>query len=80
VGELQIRGTSLTARLLPAAESDRLLIADGWLHTGRSCVHDGAELVMCGRIKDVIIIGGRNIYPQDIEQVVGRIDDIPPAM
>jgi fatty-acyl-CoA synthase len=33
-------------------------------------------MVMCGRIKDVIIIGGRNLYPQDIEKLVGRIDGV----
>ncbi|MEI2639823.1 MAG: hypothetical protein V9F03_12645 [Microthrixaceae bacterium] len=31
---------------------------------------------MCGRIKDVIIVGGRNVYPQDIEKAVGEVSGV----
>jgi len=48
----------------------------GWLHTGDLAYFVDGELVMCGRIKDVIIVGGRNVYPQDIEAVVGRLDEV----
>jgi fatty-acyl-CoA synthase len=34
------------------------------------------ELVVCGRIKDLIIVGGRNIYPQDVEKIVGEIEGV----
>jgi fatty-acyl-CoA synthase len=36
----------------------------------------GGELVICGRIKDVIIVGGRNVFPEDIERAVGGIDGV----
>ena len=34
------------------------------------------ELVVCGRIKDVIIVGGRNVFPEDIERAVGLLDGV----
>lgn len=76
VGELQISGTSLTLGYYERPDATDALFDHGWLHTGDLAYLVDGELVMCGRIKDVIIIGGRNIYPQDIEQAVGRIDDV----
>jgi fatty-acyl-CoA synthase len=34
------------------------------------------QLVVCGRIKDVIIVGGRNVFPEDVERAVGQIDGV----
>jgi fatty-acyl-CoA synthase len=34
------------------------------------------ELVMCGRIKDVIIVGGRNVFPEDIERAVNVLEGV----
>ena len=76
VGELQITGTSLTIGYYKNPEATKELIVDGWLHTGDLAYTIDGDMVMCGRIKDVIIIGGRNIYPQDIEKVVGGIEGV----
>jgi acyl-CoA synthetase (AMP-forming)/AMP-acid ligase II len=60
-----------TALYLAAAELTAAAIVDGWLHTGDIGYLDGAgRLHLCDRKKDMIICGGLNIYPQEIEQVL----------
>ncbi len=76
VGELQIKGTSVTAGYYKNPEATAEAIVDGWLRTGDLAYTVDGEMVMCGRIKDVIIIGGRNVYPQDIEKVVGEVEGV----
>jgi fatty-acyl-CoA synthase len=77
IGELLIRGNSLTSGYYRRPEATSESIVDGWLHTGDlAYLIDDGELVMCGRIKDLIIIGGRNIYPQDVEKVAGAVEGV----
>jgi fatty acid CoA ligase FadD32 len=49
------------------------LPAEGWLRTGDLGVYDGGELFVTGRLKDLIVIDGRNHYPQDIEATVQTV-------
>ena len=44
--------------------------------TGDLAYQVGGELVLCGRIKDVIIVGGRNVFPEDIERAVGVLPGV----
>ena len=46
---------------------------DGWLRTGDLAYMVDGELVVCGRLKDVIIVGGRNVFPEDIERAAGQV-------
>jgi fatty-acyl-CoA synthase len=76
VGELHLAGNALTAGYYGRPEDTAELLVDGWLHTGDLAYLLGGELVVCGRIKNVMIVGGRNLYPQDVEKAVGEVDGV----
>ncbi|HET8643320.1 MAG TPA: fatty acyl-AMP ligase [Pseudonocardiaceae bacterium] len=77
VGVLQLRGDSVTPGYLTVDGPVPTRDADGWLNTGDEgyVVEDG-QVVVCGRVKDVIIMGGRNIYPTDIERAASTVDGV----
>jgi fatty-acyl-CoA synthase len=76
VGELLIRGTSVTPGYYKRPDATAALFRDGWLCTGDLAYMVDGELVLCGRIKDVIIVGGRNVFPEDIERAVGVVPGV----
>jgi fatty-acyl-CoA synthase len=76
VGELEIRGTSVTPGYYRRPDANAQLFHDGWLCTGDLAYLLDGQLVMCGRIKDVIIVGGRNLFPEDVERAVGQLDGV----
>jgi fatty-acyl-CoA synthase len=76
VGELLLRGTSVTPGYYKRPDATAALFHDDWLCTGDLAYLLDGELVMCGRIKDVIIVGGRNVFPEDIERAVGPLDGV----
>ena len=76
VGELLIRGTSVTSGYYKRPDATAALFHDGWLCTGDLAYMVDGELILCGRIKDVIIVGGRNVFPEDIERAVGELDGV----
>jgi fatty-acyl-CoA synthase len=76
VGELEIRGTSVTPGYYRRPDANAELFHDGWLRTGDLAYLLDGQLVMCGRIKDVIIVGGRNLFPEDVERAVGLLEGV----
>lgn len=78
-GELEIRGTSVCDGYYNDPEATAKLFHDGWLRTGDLAYTVDGELVMCGRIKDVIIVGGRNVFPEDIERAVSGVEGVRPG-
>jgi len=76
VGELEIRGTSVTTGYYNRPHATAAAFHDGWLRTGDLAYIVDGELVMCGRIKDMIIVAGRNVYPQDVERAVAEVDGV----
>ena len=71
-----LRGTSVTPGYYRRPEATAALFHDGWLVTGDLAYVIDGELVLCGRIKDVIIVGGRNVFPEDIERSVVGIEGV----
>src|SRR5690606_7553377 len=78
-GELEIRGSSVCSGYYGDPDATDALFRDGWLRTGDLAYLLDGELVMCGRIKDVIIVGGRNVFPEDIERAVGMVEGVRPG-
>lgn len=71
VGEVLIRGDSVMAGYWRNPEATRQAIQDGWLFTGdMGCLDEEGFLTLKDRSKDLIISGGSNIYPREIEEVL----------
>jgi acyl-CoA synthetase (AMP-forming)/AMP-acid ligase II len=66
-GEIEVRGPSLMTGYLDDEAATRAALDGGWLHTGDLGYARDGELYITGRIKDLIIRGGKNYHPQDIE-------------
>ena len=88
-GEVVIRGETVMRGYLNRPEATANAVVDGWLHTGDvGRLDEDGYLTLVDRIKDLIIRGGENIYPKEIENalyehpavleaaVVGRPDDV----
>jgi fatty-acyl-CoA synthase len=71
VGELLIRGPHVCAGYWKRPEETSRTLRDGWLHTGDLARRDreGYHYIV-GRLKDLIISGGENIYPAEVEEVL----------
>jgi 1-acyl-sn-glycerol-3-phosphate acyltransferase len=76
VGRLQFRGPSATSGYYRNAEATARLFRDGWLDSGDYAYLVEGEVYLTGRVKDLIIRGGRNLYPYELEEAVGGIPGI----
>ncbi len=68
VGRIFVRGPSLMLGYFGAPEETaRVLSQDGWLDTGDLGYLINGQIVITGRAKDLVIVNGRNVWPQDLE-------------
>ncbi len=73
VGEVCINGPGVFAGYYGDAEATAESLIDGWYHTGDlGFLHDG-ELYLTGRIKDVLIVRGHNLMPDEIERLADSV-------
>mgnify|MGYP000076317884 CR=1 FL=1 len=75
-GEICHRGPSVTPGYFQNPEATAAAYKDGWLHTGDlGFVKDG-QIYVTGRIKDLIIVNGRNVHPQAVEWAAAEVEGI----
>ncbi|MEW6554768.1 MAG: fatty acyl-AMP ligase [Actinomycetota bacterium] len=76
VGEVCVRGASLMRGYWDDPEASSRALRDGRLHTGDLGYLADGELYLVGRIKDMVIIGGRNLFPEDVERCAERVSGV----
>src|SRR4029077_936929 len=76
VGEILVSGPSVMRGYVSGADGTTGVVPVGWLATGVLGYLADGELFVCGRRKEMIIVGGRNYFPQDIERVVYEVPSI----
>ncbi|MGW3210369.1 AMP-binding protein [Streptomyces sp. NPDC001135] len=79
VGEIWVRSPSVMTGYWQDPEATAEVLGDGWLRTGDLGYRTERGLVVCGRLKDMIIVGGRNLYPEDYEHVAAAVEGVRPA-
>ncbi|OBF44181.1 long-chain fatty acid--CoA ligase [Mycobacterium sp. 852002-50816_SCH5313054-b] len=80
VGVIEVRGEPVTNGYTTAAGFIAAQDERGWYDTGDlGYLTEAGNVVVCGRLKDVIIMAGRNIYPTDIERAACRVAGVRPG-
>jgi 1-acyl-sn-glycerol-3-phosphate acyltransferase len=75
-GRLEFQGPSATTGHFRNPDKTHELFDGPWLDTGDLAYIANGDLYLTGRVKDVIIRAGRNVYPHELEEPVGKIDGI----
>ncbi len=75
-GKIQFTGPSATSGYFRNPEGTAALFHREWLESGDLGYIAGGELYITGRSKDIIIKAGRNIYPEELEEVIGKLQGL----
>jgi fatty-acyl-CoA synthase len=76
VGEIRVKGPSVTTGYYDEPELTEAAFAGGWLRTGDLGYLVDGDIFICGRAKELIIVNGRNYYPQDLEWEASHVDGV----
>jgi fatty-acyl-CoA synthase len=80
VGEIICRSPATMVGYYNRPDATAATLAGGWLHTGDLASYDDEGFVhMAGRAKDMIITGGLNVYPAEVERVLAAHDEVVEA-
>ncbi len=75
-GRLEFKGPSATRGYFRNPRQTERLFHGDWLDTGDRAYVAAGDVYITGRVKDIVIRGGRNLYPQEIEEAVGAVDGV----
>lgn len=77
IGELAVRGYNMLGYYKNEKKTKEIIDEDGWLYTGDLAkYYDDENIAIVGRCKDMVIRGGFNVYPSDIEEVILQIPKV----
>lgn len=79
VGEVAVHSISMFDGYRNYPEKTAEVFVDGWYYTGDYGFKFENEFYIIGRKKDIIIVAGKNIYPEDIENVVNQVEGVIPG-
>jgi fatty-acyl-CoA synthase len=79
VGEIALRSDCMLSGYYRRPDVTAQAIREGWYYTGDMGYLAGGELYITGRKKDLIIVGGKNIYPQDLEAIANTTPGLVPG-
>ncbi len=76
VGEIEVRGDFLFTGYYKNEIDTSASIADGWYKTGDTGFIDDGELYVLGRLKEMIIVCGKNLYAHDLEYICNQVEGV----
>jgi long-subunit acyl-CoA synthetase (AMP-forming) len=74
IGLIEISGDNVTRGYYDDPETNERLIHDHWVNTGDLGFLHQKELIVTGRMKDIIFVNGQNLYPHDLEHAAQEIE------
>jgi acyl-CoA synthetase (AMP-forming)/AMP-acid ligase II len=79
IGEIALQSDCMLSGYFNRPDLTEKVFHDGWYLTGDLGYLADGELYVTGRKKEMIIVGGKNIYPQDLEEVAAEVEGVHPG-
>jgi len=79
VGEIAVRSAYMLNEYYHRSDATEAAFHNGWYLTGDLGYTVDGQVYVLGRKKDLLIVGGKNVYPQDLEALVSRVEGVHPG-